>query len=82
MKPGGERGEAWRGRVWARGYDTCSPMYLLFNPMKLEYYKSQETSTMYYKQLKKLKQKLDSREIKIHALNQEIAKLKEKLSSL
>ena len=64
-------------------YCICTGKYhCVLCSQKLEYYKSQETSTLYYKEVQKLKQKLESKDAMILALNQEIAELKENISAM
>ena len=64
-------------------YCVCTGKYhCVLCSQKLEYYKSQETSTLYYKDIQKLKQKLESKDAMIFALNQEIAELKENISAM
>ena len=64
-------------------YCVCTGKYhCVLCSQKLEYYKSQETSTLYYKEVQKLKQKLESKDAMIFALNQEIAELKENISAM
>ncbi|KAL5483924.1 hypothetical protein EMCRGX_G020344 [Ephydatia muelleri] len=63
---------------------TATSQQLSMTPeeLKFEYYKSQETSTLYYKDIQKLRQRLEQKDLKIQELNEEIVSLKEQITSM